>query len=397
MNTTTLLIFDKSIFTVVAYQALIFAIILFIFSRKYARSKRILGYYMMLNFIYYLYNFFYYTGNFDISSKLYYIILPVVFLLQPFFYLYIKSLTSINFKCSPKQLLHFVPALIVLLMNIFLYSFLTYNEQIQLLSFNGETSNKILKYYLYLHNYGYHYILSVQALFYFGLIIFTIYKHKKEMSSNFSNTEGIKLDWLIALLLIFITISTIQEIIGNIDKVVYDPIARINYNLFYMFTISFIGIGGIIQKEIYGKNTSSNVCIDFTEDTDIKPETKYKNSSLNDEAKKILIIKLKKYIEQEKPYLNNDLKLHDISDALETNRQYLSQIINETYNQNFYTLINKLRIEEAKKMFFNKKHKQLSIMGVANTVGFNSKSTFNTLFKKYSGKTPSQFIKENNL
>jgi AraC-like DNA-binding protein len=103
---------------------------------------------------------------------------------------------------------------------------------------------------------------------------------------------------------------------------------------------------------------------------------------------------LDNYLEKEKPFLNNDFKLNDLAVVLGTNRQYLSQIINENYNKNFYTLINEYRIKEAIKMFSEEKHKQLSIMGVASSVGFNSKSTFNTLFKKYTGKTPSKYISE---
>ena len=158
-----------------------------------------------------------------------------------------------------------------------------------------------------------------------------------------------------------------------------------------MLTIAFIGVGGIIQKEIYSKEKSKTPALNQ------ENEKKYKKSSLSNDAKKLLITNLEKHLEKEKPYLNNDLKLDDLSQALNTNRQYLSQIINETYNQNFFTLINNYRINEAKKLFFNKEHEQLSIMGVANSVGFNSKSTFNTLFKKYTGLTPSGFIKENKL
>ena len=254
---TTLLTLDKSILTVIAYQALIFAILLFIYNIKGDRSKRILGYYMLLNFIYYAYNYFYYTGNISVVSKTYYIILPAIFLLQPYFFLYIKSLTTNNFKCEIRNFLHFIPAVIVLLMNIFLYSFLSNEEQFQLLSLKVESTNKILAYYFYLHTVGYHFILSIQALFYFGLIVYTIYKHKKSMASNFSNTSGITLNWMVALLIIFLSVSTIQEILGNIDKVVYDVNARISYNIFYMVIISFIGIGGVIQKEIYKQNNNS--------------------------------------------------------------------------------------------------------------------------------------------
>ena len=82
---------------------------------------------------------------------------------------------------------------------------------------------------------------------------------------------------------------------------------------------------------------------------------------------------------------------------LNTNRQYLSQIINEVFGVNFYQLINQYRIDEVKSRFFKKDHQKLSIMGVAENVGFHSKSTFYTHFKKNTGLTPSEFLKKNNL
>lgn len=210
------------------------------------------------------------------------------------------------------------------------------------------------------------------------------------MLSNFSNIDGINLNWIVTLIIIFISISVLHELLGNIDKVVFDVSARLSYNIFYMLIISFIGLGGILQREIYMK---TNHEITEKDNTNIK----YKNSLLNDDLKETIAKELILYLEKEKPYLNSNLRINDLSQALNINRQYLSQIINEVYNQNFYTLINTYRINEAKQLFYEKKHKELSIMGIANSVGFNSKSTFNTLFKNLTGYTPSEFILKNNL
>ena len=387
MGINNIFLIDKIILAITAYQSVIFSVILFIYTRNNNRTKRILGYYMLLNFIYYLYNFFYYNENYNITIKLYYIILPVILLLQPFLFTYIRSLIDRNFKCSFKYSLHFTPAIVVLLMNIFLYSFLSNKEQIQLMEFGLIPSNKIFNFYTYLHIKGYHIILGIQAIIYISIILYTIYKHKKQLSDNFSNTEGVSLNWLMILLIFFVIISVVQEISGNIDSVFFDTKARIGYNIFYMFTVAFIGIGGIIQKDIYNKKLN----------TPEESNKKYKSSSLDNKTKEELIKKLKIYLEKEKPYLNSELRLDDLSNLMNTNRQYLSQIINETFNQNFYTLINNYRIEEIKSMFLENKHKQLSIMGIARSVGFNSKSTFNTLFKKHTGLTPSDFIKKHNL
>ena len=379
---------EKISAAIIPYQALLFALLLFLFSNKNNRSKRILGYYMLINLFMYSYLFFYYSGFYNLILIPYYFIIPIVLLIQPFFFFYIKSLTTPHFKCTYKQFIHFLPSLVFLIMNLSLYSFLSYNEKIELMSFSVNSDNQILNFLFQMHLKGYHLILSIQAIIYIFFIIRAIYKYKKQMPSNFSNFEDINLNWLIVLLVFYLTISTLQESLGYIDNLFYDPEARILYNLFMIFTLAFIGISGLRQKEIFTRE----IVIENKSEA-----VKYEKSALKDDVRKELILKLKKHLEEDKPYLNNDLKLDDIAKKLETNRQYLSQIINETYDQNFFTLINSYRVNEVKKLFFNKKHKQLSIMGVANLVGFNSKSTFNTLFKKFTGKTPSQFIAENNL
>lgn len=383
-------LFDKIILFVIVYQSIIFAFILYPLSRNGAVSKRILGHYMIINSIYYAINFLYYNEYYQEVTYIYYVIIPIIMLIQPFFFFYIKSLISLTFKCTPNKLLHFIPSFIVLLMNIFFYNFLSSSEKLELLTFSGESTNKILNFYFYLHRYGYHILLSIQALIYFGIIVFYIYRYKKQMLSNFSNIDGINLNWIVTLIIIFISISVLHELLGNIDKVVFDVSARLSYNIFYMLIISFIGLGGILQREIYMK---TNHEITEKDNTNIK----YKNSLLNDDLKETIAKELILYLEKEKPYLNSNLRINDLSQALNINRQYLSQIINEVYNQNFYTLINTYRINEAKQLFYEKKHKELSIMGIANSVGFNSKSTFNTLFKNLTGYTPSEFILKNNL
>lgn len=385
-------LYDKIILFAISYQSILFAFILYFLSRKDAISKRILGHYMIINSLYYAINFLYYNKYYQEITYIYYVIIPIIMLIQPFFFFYIKSLTSPTFKCTPKRLLHFIPSFVVLLMNIFLYSFLSSSEKLELLTFSGESTNKILNFYFYLHKDGYHILLSIQALIYFSMTVFYIYKYKKQMLTNFSNTEGVNLNWIVTLIIIFISISVLNELIGNIDKIVFDVNARLSYNIFYMLIISFIGLEGILQKEIYIKTDNENEVVKKDDDNN-----KYKNSSLNNDLKETIAKELKLYLEKEKPYLNSNLRLNDLSQALNINRQYLSQIINEVYKQNFYTLINTYRINEAKQLFYEKKHKELSIMGIANSVGFNSKSTFNTLFKKLTGNTPSEFISKNSL
>ena len=203
--------------------------------------------------------------------------------------------------------------------------------------------------------------------------------------------------------LIFLVTFSILSLL-EISTYIYSWTEFWPIQLILILLMAFVGVFAVTQKQAPIMEIEKE---EETENNEIQEESvipevstakpKYERSSLNDVAKKKLVQKLEKYLKFDKPFLNNHLKLDDIAKHLKTNRQYLSQVINETYHQNFYALINDYRIKESKKMFFDKKHKKLSIMGVANSVGFNSKSTFNTLFKKSTGLTPSQFIRKNKL
>ena len=386
---------DKIIISLIAYQSLIFAIILLGYNRANNRSKRILGVYMVINLLYYGMSFFFYNNNFFVFDRFYYVIVPIVTLLQPYFYFYIKTLTDPHFKCTKKQIIHFLLGILILIMNVVLFSQLSIAEKKDLFYLHNLSGNSIYSFYFYLHTQGYHILLSIQALIYFVLIIRAVYIHKKEMPKNFSSYEGVTLNWLVTLLILFLSIIVLQEIFGNIKDISTNIVSRIIYNVSMLLILAFIGIAGIKQREIY---IPTLIDADNKEENKNKQQKlKYQKSSLSDDEKQRIAKNLKKILEEEKLFLDNELRLDVLAHKLDTNRQYLSQIINEVYDQNFYSLINRYRIEEAEKMFFNKMHKQLSIMGIANSVGFNSKSTFNTLFKQFTGKTPSQFIKENNL
>ena len=85
--------------------------------------------------------------------------------------------------------------------------------------------------------------------------------------------------------------------------------------------------------------------------------------------------------------------LPDFAKKLHSNRNYLSQIINEHFNVNFNNFVNEYRIKESRKLLLSSKYENYTIEGIATTVGFHSKTTFNNAFKKFTGVTPSFFRK----
>ncbi len=121
---------------------------------------------------------------------------------------------------------------------------------------------------------------------------------------------------------------------------------------------------------------------------------KYLRSGLrNDDALKILD-DIVSFMESEKPYVNPEFSLQILSDQLNISKHYISQVLNQILNKNFYTFVSEYRIKEFKKLTIDPEFQHYTIMSLAFESGFNSKTSFNMIFKKYENRTPSEYLKE---
>ncbi len=122
-------------------------------------------------------------------------------------------------------------------------------------------------------------------------------------------------------------------------------------------------------------------------------KTEPRQTPINEDKIEGIIIALDRLMKRDRVFSQSQLSLSDLAEKLETNTSYLSKAINEHFNTNFSTYLNNFRIREAQKMFANHKHKSMTLEGIAGSVGFHSRSSFNTAFRKFSGVTPTVFIK----
>lgn len=155
-----------------------------------------------------------------------------------------------------------------------------------------------------------------------------------------------------------------------------------DFNTYLLLVVAFLFY--FIAFKLLGKNN------------DILPKAeinKYKNSNLNP----ALIAKYKsdliRSMEQDKLYLNAKLSIHDVSEKLNIPRQYISEVLNEYMDISFQDFINQYRVEEFIKRLKNDQNDHFTLLAIANEVGFNSKSSFNAIFKKHKGLTPTEFKK----
>jgi AraC-like DNA-binding protein/tetratricopeptide (TPR) repeat protein len=154
--------------------------------------------------------------------------------------------------------------------------------------------------------------------------------------------------------------------------------------------ISLMSIIKIISDRAIGDKRRLKGVIKIIEQKPENSEIKHIDSKTTGD----LLLRLKDLMINEKIYLNPAVSQSLVAKMLSTNTAYLSNIINDQLSSNFSNYINQYRIEEAKKMILDNRQNILTFEGIAQSVGFNSKSAFNKAFKKFTGKTPSQFATE---
>lgn len=107
--------------------------------------------------------------------------------------------------------------------------------------------------------------------------------------------------------------------------------------------------------------------------------------------------KLNQFMSEEAPYTNPDVSLRTLAKALEINPNKLSYVLNAYYHQNFNEFINNLRLQRFKDLALKPENGHITLLGLAYDSGFNSKTVFNTFFKKIEGITPRQWVKTQNV
>jgi AraC-like DNA-binding protein len=241
--------------------------------------------------------------------------------------------------------------------------------------------------------YGITFAISITA--YSVATFIEIHRHQKRLKELVSFSSGkITLQWLTGLSITFYAGYVIMFIFGGVDILVgflpFDP-----------YEISFIGltiltflftIFGFNQPSIFEEVVKEHLP-KAEELPEVNGQKKYAKSGLKKKDIASYIKLLEDYMEKNKPFMDRELTIFDLSDQLKIPRHFLSEVINEHLGKNFYTLVNEYRIQEVKKRIVDPAYAHLTILAIAYEAGFNSKSSFNTIFKEKTGQTPSEFLK----
>ena len=229
---------------------------------------------------------------------------------------------------------------------------------------------------------------------YIVLTLFRLSQHTKNISQSFSYTEKINLNWLkyvvggLGFVWIIVIISNVLVRFPFLSITAHDHIIYLALTM----SVFFLGYYGIKQQAIYSHEPTLDMKKASTAPTR-KKETanQYQHSGLKQEEAEKHALKVQEYFSSDKPFLNGKLSLGEVSEYMDISVNHLSQVINEQLGMSFFDFVNSYRVEEVKARLSDSKYENYTLLGIAFDSGFNSKSSFNSIFKKFTGSTPSQY------
>lgn len=234
--------------------------------------------------------------------------------------------------------------------------------------------------------------MAVVPVVYIVLCFLALRKYQKMLPEYYSALEKINLNWLkyiiVSLIILFIGVFCMIALGTRTDIIPFDKIFRIVavVQSGYLFCIVFFSLRQSLVFHQQGTLDMNNV---------VAKEEKI--NILDEKGSDSVSQKLLKFMETEKPYLDEELSLQKLSSLMNISTHQLSQTINQALHTNFYKFVNAYRIEEVKKKLRDPEFEKYSILGIAFESGFNSKSTFNKIFKEETGMTPSEFKKSGSI
>jgi len=299
--------------------------------------------------------------------------LPVLFMFGPLFYFYVKVLTDRTIEFRWRNLVHAVPFLVFVaaMMPFYLSSREAKLAEIERInSFAAEPIFLVIATLQVIHVFAY--MIAVRII---------LKQYNQKIRNTKSSLEHINLRWLRIGTTLYLIVFGFIQLLTTLQAFGIPTVELYRTSIPLIVTAIIYGLGymGLRQPEI------------FSPVEEMAAGKKYEKSTLTPELTRDYSVKVKGYVEAEKPYLDSELTLPGLADRVGIPAYQLSQVINESLGANFFDFVNGYRVEEAKRLLQDPSKSAYTILAIAEEAGFNSKSAFNAAFKRYAGQTPSEF------
>ena len=298
---------------------------------------------------------------------------PTFLLIAPLLWFYTEELTGCRVKFTLRSALHFAPFLVLIFCSI---SLKTFSPTLPFIIFLNEHSRIPVVFFWIIM------IIQFSCYYYFTQRKWAAYQQL--MKQEVSNTEDINISWVRFFMGVFLIIN-VFFLLGLVAVIHMDHMTWIWKGAGILFSLSIFALGykGILQREVFDTSNYTQ-----SEEPLIVPIIKPDQQQID---------KLISFMTEKKPYLDAELTLSSLAKELNLSRSQLSQLINAGIGENFYDFVNKYRVEEVKKLMTDPKMNNFNLLGIALEAGFKSKSTFNLIFKRFTGLTPSEYKRNSTL
>jgi AraC-like DNA-binding protein len=315
-----------------------------------------------------------------ILARLYIASIPCVFfLLLPMVYWYQQVLTAYGSAPPPnKRALHWIPLVPASLLSLSI-GFMPSEDFNNMFFADSEP----LSVWVIINSAGFAFLLvgwTILSFLYLGKIVLNTKTYHERLNTEFADHEGKRLDWLVVFTcLLLLTWFYALVVLGTSSGESTLFISETALSLMVLMLIWMLSIQGLRRKPAFSNSEP---------EPEEVTEQKYSNSSIDEDRLKRMAGKVERKVMEEKAFLNPDIDASTLSNELGISVHYLSQVFSQQMQTTFYSYINNARIEAAKEAL---KSSQSSVLEIAMSVGFNSRSSFYNAFKKSTGITPSKY------
>lgn len=316
------------------------------------------------------------------NTKINYFLIAMDMLMAPLIFFYVKSVVTPKFKLGKKDFWHFLPWFVFLAIRTFIYLY-----DVQQPGFNEQQNGYMVTNFQWPYlNPMVTFFSTAQMLLYLAFSFQLYFNYKKEIQQFFSNTAKKELNWIRNFLFIysFIFIYGIVQLFIDVYIVEMSWIQKWWIQFFSALALLYFGVKGYFSN------------FEFLNEFE-KPNktTEAIRSQVSEETKTIIANRksaINSLFQNDRIFLDPDLNLNQLAQKMNLQRSEVSEVINMGFGVNFNDFVNKYRIAEFKKRLQEGEHQQFSLVGLAFECGFNSKATFNRVFKKAVQLTPTEYL-----
>jgi len=246
---------------------------------------------------------------------------------------------------------------------------------------------------------GLHVLDFAAQPFYLILAWRLLRSHRKRIGDHYSYRESVDYGWLrrlvIALGLAWAVIDV--PVFGSLFVVRLTETRSLaaGFSLATLL-VFYLAYHGFRQATVFAEPLSRPLEADTElapDSSEAEPTPRYRRSGLDQDGLQRYRERLLDHMAAERPYLEPEMTLHDLADALCLSEHNTSEVINIGLGQNFYDFVNTYRVAEFQRSVVEEENSRRTLLFVALDCGFNSKSSFNRIFKQHTGLTPSAYSK----